>query len=57
MAFLINLLKIDPLGKYQEISLFNEAHEIIKIIKSKNYLPIVVTNQPDEARGQIIHKY
>ena len=52
-GILNKLVENRPPWKISEISLFNEAHEIIKIIKSKNYLPIVVTNQPDEARGKL----
>lgn len=40
-----------PPWKLSEIIIFEEAYDLIKIIKEKNYLPIVVTNQPDEARG------
>ena len=53
-GILNKLVENRPPWKISEISLFKEAHEIIKIIKSKNYLPIVVTNQPDEARGKLL---
>ena len=46
-----------PPWKISEIEIFSEAKEIIKIAKSKEFLPVIVSNQPDAARGHVsIHK-
>ncbi len=35
----------------EEVDFFNEIDEIIRLIKERNHEPIIVTNQPDAARG------
>ena len=45
-----------PPWKSSEISLFKDSSHIIELIKSKFYIPIVVTNQPDAARGKLPYK-
>ena len=45
-----------PPWKTSEISLFKDSSHIIELIKSKFYIPIVVTNQPDAARGKLPFK-
>ena len=36
-----------------EIEIYDESKEIIQIAKKNGYIPIVVTNQPDAARGDV----
>lgn len=50
-GILNKLINGRPPWKISEIFIFEEAYDLIKIIKEKNYIPIIVTNQPDEARG------
>ncbi len=50
------LINNRPPWEIKEVSLFPQAKIIIKIAKSKNYIPIIVTNQPDAARGSIDFK-
>ena len=42
-----------PPWETSEISIFKDSSHIIELIKSKFYIPIVVTNQPDAARGKL----
>ncbi len=51
-----NLVKNRPPWKLDEIKIYQDAKMIIKYAKSKNFLPIIVTNQPDAARGSITYK-
>ena len=39
----------------REIKIFKEAKEIVKLAKSRNYIPIVISNQPDAGRGQLTY--
>ncbi len=39
-----------------EIKIYSEAFEILKLAKESNYLPIVITNQPDAGRGKLSYK-
>ena len=50
-GILNKLINNRPPWEISEILIFEHAYEIIKIIKKNNYKPVVVTNQPDEARG------
>jgi len=42
-----------PPWKITEISIFNEIFQIIKLSKDYNYIPVVITNQPDAGRGKL----
>ena len=42
-----------PPWKLSEISIYYEMYEIIKLTKKYNYLPVVITNQPDAGRGKL----
>ena len=50
------LINNRPPWKISEIKIYEEAFEIIKIAKNNNYLPIVVSNQPDAGRGALSYK-
>ena len=39
-----------------EIKIYSEAFEILKIAKESNYLPVVITNQPDAGRGKLSYQ-
>ena len=45
------LFKNRPPWNMDEIEIYDESKEIIQIAKKNGYIPIVVTNQPDAARG------
>ncbi len=47
------LIENRPPWKINEIVIFRSSKKLINLIKSKSYLPVVVTNQPDAARGDI----
>ncbi len=47
------LVQNRPPWKENEIELFKESSTLIQLIKQKSYLPVVVTNQPDAARGSL----
>ena len=36
-----------------EIIIYPEAHKIINLSLKKNYIPVIVTNQPDAGRGKL----
>lgn len=38
-----------------EIKIFKEAYEIVKLAKIRDYVPIVISNQPDAGRGSITY--
>tara|TARA_Y100000589_G_scaffold226236_1_gene213735 strand:- start:48 stop:572 length:525 start_codon:yes stop_codon:yes gene_type:complete len=42
-----------PPWEISEIKIYRESWQIIQIAKAHDYIPIVVTNQPDAARGHI----
>jgi D-glycero-D-manno-heptose 1,7-bisphosphate phosphatase len=42
-----------PPKSVEEVSILNGASEAITLLKKHNYLPVVITNQPDIARGSI----
>ena len=47
------LFKNRPPWNMDEIEIYDESKEIIQIAKKNGYIPIVVTNQPDAARGDV----
>lgn len=50
------LISNRPPWQISEIKIFNESFEIIDLAKSRLYLPIVITNQPDAGRGTITYE-
>ena len=50
------LIQNRPPWLISEIKLYKEAKEIIKLAKTKNYIPIVISNQPDAGRGKLSYK-
>ncbi len=50
-GILNHLIDDRPPWQINEINIFEEANSIISLIKLRNFIPIVVTNQPDPLRG------
>ena len=50
-GILNKLVNDRPPWLVEEVDFFDEVYEIIKLIKENKFLPIIVTNQPDAARG------
>lgn len=40
-----------PPWNLPELIICSYAHDLVSAIKAKNYIPVIVTNQPDAARG------
>jgi len=50
------LINNRPPWKISEIFIYKEIKDIIDYAKSLNFIPIVITNQPDAARGDITYE-
>lgn len=51
-GILNKLVNKRPPWLVEEVTFFKEVNEIIQLIKEKDFAPVIVTNQPDAARGQ-----
>ena len=51
-----SLIDNRPPWEIKEIKIFNHAKEVILLAKNRNYIPVVVTNQPDAGRGKVSYE-
>jgi len=42
-----------PPWEISEIEIFNESWKLLEIAKEFSYIPVIITNQPDAARGSV----
>ena len=50
------LISNRPPWSIAEIKLYSEAFQIIDLSKKRSFMPVVITNQPDAARGSLDFK-
>ena len=55
-GILNHLVNNRPPWSLSEIKIFKEAYKIIYLSKSRSYIPIVISNQPDAGRGSLSYK-
>ncbi len=45
--------KLTPPYSYKEVEIIKGTQEAIKMLRKLNYIPIIITNQPDISRGKV----